>query len=120
MKYLPALSFLLVPLFFPHASCAGEGEKKPAEVAGEKKEKEDPTKPPAKEAEVKPKESYGSVHIGGKELRYAAQTGMDAANFQGRRRVACERVLRLLRSSRGGGGQGLQDRRCVSSRDVLL
>ena len=76
MKYLPALSFLLVPLFFPHASCAGEGEKKPAEVAGEKKEKEDPTKPPAKEAEVKPKESYGSVHIGGKELRYAAQTGM--------------------------------------------
>ncbi|MEI6871205.1 MAG: peptidase S10 [Verrucomicrobiota bacterium] len=76
MKYFPAFAFLLLPFFFQTVSFADEVEKKQAEVGGDKKDKDDAAKPPGKEPEVKPKETSGSVRIEGKELRYAAQTGM--------------------------------------------
>ena len=73
MKFIPALTLLMLPLLSPSFCWAEDTEKKPTESVG--KEKDD-SKPAVKEVEVKPKETSGSVHIVGKELRYSAQTGM--------------------------------------------
>ncbi len=73
MKFIPALTLLMLPLLSPSFCWAEDTEKKPTESVG--KEKDD-SKPAVKEVEVKPKETSGSVHIAGKELRYSAQTGM--------------------------------------------
>ena len=70
MKKSSALFILPLSLMLASAIAADEAnsETKPAEKSQASK--------PVEAAEIKPKETTGSVHVEGKELRYAAQTGL--------------------------------------------
>ena len=73
MKLFSACSLSLLSLGIFAAVAADDApESKPGEKTAEKPAATKPAETP----EVKPKETTGMVHIEGKELRYAAQTGL--------------------------------------------
>ena len=76
MKFLPAIPLLLLPVLSTPLLGAENDAAKPADASVTGKEKTPDQKSSAKEAEAPPKETSGTVHLDGKELRYAAQTGM--------------------------------------------